>query len=502
VNDDDPRLSGLRRTLYESNPLGETELSDVWLCLACALGWTVWLLSSRKQAEVVPSIFDQQQSIQVTGNVLEVTIGEDADGTGIPVYLALIDYVVECYDPDDDTTKFIPQSPLNHPSSPPREGKSSTEKFKKGVVLEHNSSLPTSPHNNNEINNDGNNNTTDKHLQIRKCFYTNKLLAVGFANVKVLCLVEDPTTSELWDDYLRKKRERKKPQNWIQLYMVYFIAVVLIVVSLFGGYRTVEHLPGDLTEAGYISLGIGALLLYPCALLLYSTYCLVQGWLSERKGIIIRGSERWHCTRMACGMHPIMEEDDGISSLKDQSSITHRQRNNNNNNSNNKGEDTKGLEMPKLHDPSNAEYAPPKAFRSAGCALNEYNVQTLQSNPSTVSSISSAGKSHATQNNEVAACQDAATSHLMEAFESMSGAFGTSSDNMEEQQHQLKPKTSSLSTLQKLGNLRRISSESRVPTPRASMGVMNSNHHRLDPHHNGVTDTFHDEDELPRIYSA
>ncbi|KAL3940604.1 MAG: hypothetical protein SGBAC_004888 [Bacillariaceae sp.] len=464
-------MLSFRRALYESNPLGETELSDVWLCLACALGWSVWLLSSKKQAKVEPSIFDRKESIKVTGNVLEVTLGEDADGTGIPVYLALIDYVVECYDPDDDTAKFIPQAQQNHPSSPPREGKSSTEKFKKGVVLE-----PTSPA------------YTDKHLQIRKCFYTNKLLEVGFANVKVLCLLEDPTTSELWDEYLHDKRQRKKPQNWMQLYMVYCVAVVLIIASLYGGYQTVEHLPPELTESGYISLGIGALLLYPISLLFYNSYCFVHTWFSTRKGRIIRGNERWHCTRMSCGMHPIMEEDDeAASSLKSRSSMTHKHRNH--------LENVKSLEMPELHEASSIEYAPPKprTFREAGCGMNEYNVQTLTSNPSTVSSISSTGKSVTTPANNGAVCQDA-TSQFMEAFESMS-AFGTKTSTDMELKPSKSSKTTMSETLKKLGNFRRISSDGKVAARTSYEG----------DELNAEFDRSADEpmeDEVQKIYSA
>lgn len=490
-HDDDNKRWNLR-ALYESNPLGETALSDVWLCLAFALGWTVWLLSSLKQAQVEPSIFDEKEAITVTGNVLDVTVGESADGTGIPVYLALIDYVVECYDPDEDTAKLVLQDKLKHPSSPPREGKTSTEKFKKGVVFSPSSAA------------------ADKHLQIRKCFYTNKLLDVGFANVKVLCLVEDPTTSELWEDYLHQRRQRKKPaDNWMQLYMVYGIAIILIVASFYGGYRTVEHLPKDLRDMGYISMGCGALALYPLALFLYSSYCFIQRWISERKGTIIHGSERWHCTRMACGIHPILEEEDESSMLTKNSSTTQRMRANiaaKNSMTNSladsltniveENNDLKALEMPKLHHASDAEYAPPKpkAFPNAGCALNEYNV--LQTNPSTVSSISSTGRRTPTNLNEssLTVCD---TSHLMETFEIMS-AFGgmevaatstTATPKAIDCDVAQSKNTTTNATLQKLGKFRRISSESRI----SFVEMMD-----LNP----LTETVPGEDEVTRIYSA
>ena len=69
-----------------------TQLSDVFLCLAMALGWTVWMLSSLVRSELWRY---QKDSVLVRGNVLEVSVEEDSLGTGIPTYRAVIDYVVD-----------------------------------------------------------------------------------------------------------------------------------------------------------------------------------------------------------------------------------------------------------------------------------------------------------------------------------------------------------------------------------------------------------------------
>ena len=43
-----------------------SKLSDIWLCLACAVGWTVWLVSAtRSNSHVEPSIFESQDSKKV-----------------------------------------------------------------------------------------------------------------------------------------------------------------------------------------------------------------------------------------------------------------------------------------------------------------------------------------------------------------------------------------------------------------------------------------------------
>jgi hypothetical protein len=388
------------------------ELSDLWLCLACALGWTVWLVSSRKQAEPEPIIYDVEESSQVTGNVLEVKLGEDADGTGIPVYLALIDYVVEYYDPDDvDTIKLIPQKASDVETT-----------FSEGVVLQQDSNAQK-----------------DKHVQIRKCFYTNRLLEEGFANIKILCLVSDPTTSMLYADYKEEQRQHKQPPDAMVLYMVYAIAIILIMTSLYGGYQTIPKLVEGQQDLAYLVLIVGTLLLYPLAILLYNSFSLGYRQVSERKGTIIYGSGNFQCASMGCGVQPIMEEDgeqEGAS-LRTKSSLKTQRRFN--------GDigDMQGLEMPSLADASTSEYLPPpqtRQYPNAGCGLNDYNVQTLKQNSSTVSSISSNGTVKSSGSGaQITSCLSAeATSQFMEAFQNMSAmAVAPTLEDTEESSEQV-----------------------------------------------------------------
>ena len=116
-----------------------TTLLDVWLCLACALGWSIWLISSKQPPQEL--IFEQQESAKAMGHVLQVSLGEDSLGTGIPVYYAVVDFVVQ--------------------------GASDEE-----------------------------------HIQVRKVFTSKSLLEEGFANVEVMYLVDDPTTAVLMEYFL------------------------------------------------------------------------------------------------------------------------------------------------------------------------------------------------------------------------------------------------------------------------------------------------------------
>jgi hypothetical protein len=53
-------------------------LSDIWLWLACALGWTVWLVSATRQSEPDPFLLEARSDFITTvhDNVLEVALGE------------------------------------------------------------------------------------------------------------------------------------------------------------------------------------------------------------------------------------------------------------------------------------------------------------------------------------------------------------------------------------------------------------------------------------------
>ena len=348
---------GFQRNLSSRNSYAE--LSDIWLCLACALGWAIWLVNTRQsllKTELESTIFDQEESTRVVGNVLSVSVGQDADGTGIPVYLALIDYVVECYDPTE-TIAFV-----------------NNTDYKDGVVKDQ--PIKGEP------------------VQIRKCFHTNRWLESGFANVQVLVLVRDPTSSMLYDDYVREKRERKDPVDIFWVVGAHIMAATLIFTSLYGAYAAIPKLVEEEQEIGWITLIVGAILLYPLAIVLYHSMAMLFRWMSERKGVIINGAKDWQCTRVACGIGNALEGfDDGeevidskVGSPKTSSSSS-------------KPNDSQRLELPVLHSAKSSdkrEYRPPaRPYPNAGCAYKNYTVDLgegggdVSVNSSTLSSISS-----------------------------------------------------------------------------------------------------------------
>ncbi len=206
-----------------------TSLLDVWLCLACALGWSIWLISAMQPPQQL--VFEQRETAKAMGHVLQVSLGEDTLGTGIPVYYAVIDFVVQ-------------------------------------------------------------GDTDDEHIQVRKIFSSKKLIEEGFANVQVVYLKDDPTTAILLDDLHDQKEERdseSSPSTTMNA-ALYFVSLLLIGFSFFGGIRMAGRLEYPLY--GWISLAIGFLLLYPAAKLLYRLvthlYSLA-GPITDRPGIIVHG---------------------------------------------------------------------------------------------------------------------------------------------------------------------------------------------------------------------
>ena len=298
-------------------------LSDIWLCLACALGWSVWLVSTRAQSqeESPASDFDAQNTKKVMGHVLQVSLGEDADGTGIPVYHALVDYVVYCENTNNNSC--LGNDMLEDPEVP---------------------------------------------IQVRKCFNTQKILQEGFANVEVLVLADDPTTSILYDDYLQAKKEQPQPHSFAWIVGMYILALGLVGTSLVGGLHALNRLEPSQKFYGWISLGVGVVLLYPLAVLLHQ-FCLwfFSDW-SGRPGVII------HDTRAAlskqCGaLNPLkrlFSEDEQMQQL-----------------------DKPSLELvsPKIQ---KAGTSP--TFPNAGCKYGNFNVH-MQEPSSSVSSMSSARSS-------------------------------------------------------------------------------------------------------------
>ena len=300
-----------------------TTLMDVWLCLACALGWSCWFVSTTQPNDRL--LFETRDSQKVMGHVLQLTLGEDNLGTGIPVYHAVIDYVVE------------------------------------GDV-------------------DG------EPLQIRKVFSTNKLLEEGFANVEVLVLTDDPTTAILMEDFLEQKKDQEKlardSPSMAYLVMIYLVAAILIGTSIVGSVLVILRMKSPLY--GWISLGIGVALMYPMAHWLtnsLSYLCSMAGPLHERPGSIIHG-QRYTCSGKRCGamLDPSEIFGDDEKPSNGNTSKTVELADLNVPDLNNNADDRKIKEVPPT---------PQHLFPNAGCGFGAFQVHLPLGRPRTNSSMSS-----------------------------------------------------------------------------------------------------------------
>jgi hypothetical protein len=332
-------LDQKRKSLYYEFLDGDgrtstTSLSDVWLCLACALGWSIWLVSTKQPPQEL--IFEQQESSKAMGHVLQVSLGEDILGTGIPVYYALIDYVV-AGDTDED------------------------------------------------------------HIQVRKVFASKKLLEEGFANVEVLYLTNDPTTAMLMGDLMNQKEEREfeTPHSTSYYAVIYFLSVVLIIISIFGGARMASRLEHPLY--GWISLAIGLLLLYPAAKLLYRlvTYLYsLAGPVTERPGVIVHGKRLYWKNQCHSTLNPLeilgVDRKGASDGLVEMSDLSVPRLDDNHHHHHN----TKGRRSGR-----DTITTTPKRFPNAGCGFGNFNVHLPAENTRTNSSVSSMSAS-ASQNSE------------------------------------------------------------------------------------------------------
>ena len=216
-----------------------SKLSDVWMCLGMALLWTVWMLSNIIKAADHKERY-QKDSVLVRGHVLHVSMGEmDSLGTGIPTYVAVIDYMIEKEGADQQNS-----------------------------------------------------------IQIRKHFSTQQRLCEGFANVEILVLPDEPTNSVIREDW-EKEMEDDLSETDISLWnrtwckrLVICLAGVLVLTSVGATVTSVLCLDPLQRHWGWISACLGISLLVPAALVVHRGLAAFQRSLeyrSERAGVVIRG---------------------------------------------------------------------------------------------------------------------------------------------------------------------------------------------------------------------
>jgi hypothetical protein len=208
-------------------------------------------------------------------------------------------------------------------------------------------------------------------------------LQEGFANVEVLVLTDDPTTSILLDDYLQDKTEQPQPPSMIWNVGMYILALSLIGTSLMGGVHALNRLEPSQHIYGWISIGVGILFLYPAAVLLYHCGLWCYHRWSERPGVIIHGtrtalSRTRHALSRQCGaLNPLQTVfGDPLQSFFSQEHQHQPQLN-----------ESRPPSV-ELMAPNSQKTATSPLYPNAGCGFGNFNVH-MQEPTSSVSSISS-----------------------------------------------------------------------------------------------------------------
>ena len=171
----------------------ETNLLDVWMCWMLAVAWASWMFGSFVKSELLRY---GQDSITVRGNVRMVTLEEASLGTGIPIYKAVIDYIIPaqlCNGRYDNPAQY-PPSGAPYPASFPPSTVGTVELSEADDTL----------------------NTSRPALQIRKEFETMHPLQQGFGNVELLVLHHEPTTSiikEDWEQQVMEEMEESRSRR-------------------------------------------------------------------------------------------------------------------------------------------------------------------------------------------------------------------------------------------------------------------------------------------------
>ncbi|GKY98931.1 hypothetical protein MPSEU_000848900 [Mayamaea pseudoterrestris] len=254
-----------------------THISDVFACLAMALGWAVWMLSSVvKSAESELRGKYQTESMIVLGHIRQVSIRDSE--LGIPVYSAVIDYMVPVMSPIMDTVDSLDNAQIwaaaiNCPS------------LISECTNQYYSNSLAKPH----------------RLHIRKQFESQLPLEEGFSNVELLVLPQEPTYSVIRDDYEKELQEEEQQQQFLdEEYCLWkaskcrklsmALSGSLVLGSIAGAIHVVEHLEPMHQGYGWMVVCFGIPLLLPGAI--FINWCLqafqdALDFGSEKQGIII-----------------------------------------------------------------------------------------------------------------------------------------------------------------------------------------------------------------------
>ena len=217
----------------EDDEAQTSSISDVWLCMGIAFGWTIFTIRPLFQISMSHYAKD---AILVQGHVLESKVDMSGwDTPGIPAYHAIIDYIYE----HDGNTFQVRKS------------------F-----------------------------TTEKLLE--EGFANVWLLVLPFEPTSGI-LQDD------WE--ARYKREQEEAATYTRMFCVTLaLGGLFIALSIVGAIHAVRKLPEEAKQTGWISLTLALVLLGPATLVIFkmSKRCVFATQQSVQEGKIIRGADFVH----------------------------------------------------------------------------------------------------------------------------------------------------------------------------------------------------------------
>lgn len=289
----------------------ETNLLDVWMCWMLAVAWSSWMFGSFVKSELLRY---GQDSITVRGNVRMVTLEEASLGTGIPIYKAVIDYMIPaqlCNGQYDNPAQYPPSGTPYPTTSHPSSTSGTRELSEEDDTL----------------------NTSRPALQIRKEFETMHPLQQGFGNVELLVLHHEPTTSiikEDWEQQLMEQMEESRSRRnskreccgcvsifcrcidgvfcgfgkdaygerliWKRIWIGFCLLMILLAMA--GSVLAVHRLPADTQRLGWLCLCLESLLILPTGIgIRLALTCLQRSVLPPgRAGVVVSNSPTFSST--------------------------------------------------------------------------------------------------------------------------------------------------------------------------------------------------------------
>ena len=279
----DDRDDPLHRIHNDNNTVENhaTSLTDVMLCMGFALGWAVWMVSCTKskhsssvlsyRALHTAVLSDPSNANNKVGHKSNNNDNNDNNDDDYEDDDAAIVSSIEAYLRDGI---LVPGNVLDAQQMQP--GYDNIPVYK--AIIDYKVQDPDS----------------GQILQIRKTVETSNLLQVGFANIQMLVLPQDPHSGVPQEEFREMEREARKSIEKTPStgkYVSLFVGALLVVASVLGALHAAKSLPEEQQGLGWCVAGVGILLLWPLATGVYTMWNrimekVIKGPLQETSCVV------------------------------------------------------------------------------------------------------------------------------------------------------------------------------------------------------------------------